>query len=44
MAMRGVDSCGITNGGGKLTDEWPAMFARYPDCFLLDSDTWINER
>jgi hypothetical protein len=38
------DSCGITNGSGKLTDEWRALFEHYPDRFLLGSDTWINER
>jgi hypothetical protein len=35
------NSCGITNGSGKLNG---ALFARYPDRFLLGSDTWINER
>ena len=35
---------GIVDGGGKLTAEWRALFERYPDRFLLGSDTWINER
>ena len=35
---------GITDGSGKLTPEWRALFERYPDRFLLGSDTWINER
>lgn len=35
---------GITGAGGKLTPEWRAMFERYPDRFLLGSDTWISER
>ncbi len=35
---------GITGGDGKLTSEWRNLFARYPDRFLLGSDTWINER
>ena len=35
---------GITAGGGQLTPEWRALFERYPDRFLLGSDTWINER
>jgi hypothetical protein len=35
---------GIVEGGGKLTVEWRALFERYPDRFLLGSDTWINER
>ncbi|MCF8152001.1 MAG: amidohydrolase [Burkholderiaceae bacterium] len=30
--------------GGKLTAEWKALFERYPDRFLLGSDTWVNER
>ena len=35
---------GITDGSGKLTAEWRALFERYPDRFLLGSDTWINQR
>ncbi len=35
---------GITDGGGKLTPEWRALFERYPDRFLLGSDTWVAER
>ena len=35
---------GIVDGSGKLTPEWRALFERYPDRFLLGSDTWINER
>jgi hypothetical protein len=34
---------GITEGG-QLTAEWRALFLRFPDRFLLGSDTWINER
>lgn len=34
---------GIT-AGGKLTPEWKRLLERYPDRFLLGSDTWINER
>jgi hypothetical protein len=34
---------GITEGG-RLTDEWRDLFARYSDRVLLGSDTWINER
>lgn len=30
--------------GGKLTTEWHALFTKYPDRFLLGSDTWIAER
>jgi hypothetical protein len=35
---------GIVDGAGKLTPEWRALFERYPDRFLLGSDTWIPER
>ena len=35
---------GITEGGGKLANEWRELFARHSDRFLLGSDTWINER
>ena len=35
---------GIVDGSGKLTPEWRALFERYPDRFLLGSDTWIAER
>jgi hypothetical protein len=35
---------GITGEGGRLTPEWRDLFARYPDRFLLGSDTWIAER
>jgi predicted TIM-barrel fold metal-dependent hydrolase len=34
---------GIT-AGGQLTPEWRALFEKYPDRFLLGSDTWIAER
>jgi hypothetical protein len=35
---------GIVDGGGKLTAEWRALFEKFPERFLLGSDTWINER
>jgi hypothetical protein len=35
---------GIVDGGGRLTAEWRALFEKFPDRFLLGSDTWINER
>jgi hypothetical protein len=35
---------GISDGQGKLSDDWRALFARHSDRFLLGSDTWINER
>jgi hypothetical protein len=35
---------GITGQGGQLTPEWRALFERFPDRFLLGSDTWVSER
>jgi hypothetical protein len=35
---------GIVDGSGKLTLEWRTLFERYPDRFLLGSDTWVPER
>jgi hypothetical protein len=35
---------GIVDGSGNLTPEWRALFERYPDRFLLGSDTWVPER
>ncbi|MDI4232202.1 amidohydrolase family protein [Bradyrhizobium sp. Arg237L] len=35
---------GIVDGAGKLTAEWRALFERYPNRFLLGSDTWVPER
>jgi hypothetical protein len=35
---------GITDGNGKLTSDWRALFERYPDRFLIGSDTWIRDR
>jgi hypothetical protein len=35
---------GITEGGGKLSPAWRALFASHSNRFLLGSDTWINER
>ncbi len=34
---------GITSGG-QLTAEWRRLFERYPERFLLGSDTWIDQR
>ena len=34
---------GITDGN-SLTPEWKRLFERYPERFLIGSDTWINER
>jgi hypothetical protein len=35
---------GITDGGGRLSAEWRALFERFPERFLVGSDTWVNER
>jgi hypothetical protein len=35
---------GIVDGSGKLTAQWRVLFERYPDRFLLGSDTWVPER
>jgi hypothetical protein len=34
---------GIDDGGG-LSAEWRALFTKYPDRFLLGSDTWVPPR
>lgn len=34
---------GIT-AGGKLTEDWKKLFLKYPERFLVGSDTWIDER
>ncbi len=35
---------GITGVSEKISSDWLRLFERYPDRFLLGSDTWINER
>jgi len=35
---------GITDGSGRLSADWRALFASHSHRFLLGSDTWINER
>lgn len=35
---------GLTCEGGHLCPEWHALLLRYPDRFLVGSDTWINLR
>lgn len=32
------------SAGGKLTAEWKALLLKYPDRFLVGSDTWVDER
>ena len=34
---------GITESG-RLSPAWRALFERYPNRFLIGSDTWVNER
>jgi predicted TIM-barrel fold metal-dependent hydrolase len=35
---------GISDSAGRISAEWRQLFERYPERFLLGSDTWINER
>jgi hypothetical protein len=35
---------GITDGTGAITPEWRLLFERFPDRFLIGSDTWIDAR
>lgn len=35
---------GLTCEGGLLCPAWRALLLRYPDRFLIGSDTWINPR
>jgi hypothetical protein len=35
---------GITEGGGRLSEDWRDLFAKHADRFLLGSDTWVNGR
>jgi hypothetical protein len=35
---------GLTCDGGKLCPEWRALIVKYPDRFVIGSDTWINQR
>lgn len=35
---------GITEADGKLSTAWRQLFNKYPDRFLIGSDTWINQR
>ena len=30
--------------GGRLKPEWRALLLKYPDRFIVGSDTWVNER
>lgn len=35
---------GLTCEGGKLCPDWRALLVKYPDRFLIGSDTWVNQR
>jgi hypothetical protein len=35
---------GLSCEGGQLCPEWRALLLKYPDRFLIGSDTWINQR
>lgn len=35
---------GLTCEGGKLCPEWRQLILKYPNRFLIGSDTWINQR
>ncbi len=35
---------GLTCGNGQLCPEWRTLLAKYPDRFMVGSDTWVNER
>ena len=35
---------GLTCDGGKLCPEWRQLLTKYPQRFLLGSDTWVNQR
>ena len=35
---------GLTCEGGKLCAPWRALMTKYPDRFLIGSDTWVNGR
>lgn len=35
---------GLTCEGGKLCPDWRALILKYPERFLIGSDTWINQR
>jgi hypothetical protein len=35
---------GLTCDGGKLCPEWRTLLLKYPDRFMVGSDTWVNQR
>jgi len=35
---------GLTCDGGKLCPEWRTLILKYPERFMIGSDTWVNQR
>jgi hypothetical protein len=35
---------GLTCSGGTLCPEWRALLLKYPERFMVGSDTWVNQR
>ena len=35
---------GLTCDGGMLCPEWQALLVKYPNRFVIGSDTWVNQR
>jgi hypothetical protein len=35
---------GLTCDGGRLCPEWRALLLKYPQRFMIGSDTWVNQR
>jgi hypothetical protein len=35
---------GLTCEGGKLCPEWRELLLKYPERFMIGSDTWVNQR
>ncbi len=35
---------GLTCADGQLCPEWRALLLKYPDRFMIGSDTWVNQR
>ena len=35
---------GLTCDGGKLCSEWRGLLLKYPNRFMIGSDTWVNQR
>lgn len=35
---------GLTCSDGQLCPEWRALLLKYPDRFMIGSDTWVNQR